>query len=166
MIDQEKTDRRDRQQEDEDRDDDTLFMSSFPGVLVAMVAGAIFETVYLIVGDLGIGCLIDRFGGGEMLVLGYVAIVAILGFCILTRCDISGIGFVIAAFLMHKFWEVHDSVVYYRLHGEFMPIADDMGYCFFLMMLGSIYVIWIPAVIIAVIIKRKDESKISKEVEN
>ena len=117
----------DRQQEYED--DDTPFMSSFPGVLVAMVAGAIFETVCLIVGDLGI-------------------------------------GFVIAAFLTHKFWEIHDSVVYYRLHGEFMPIADDMGYCFFLMLLGSIYVIWIPAVIIAVIIKRKDESKRSKEVEN
>ena len=158
---EEKADRIDRQQEyeDEDRDDETPFMSTFPGVLVAMVAGAIYETVYLIVGDLGIGYLIERFGGGELLVLGYVAIVAIIGFCILTGCDISGISFVVAAFLTHKFWEIHDSVVYYRLHGNFMPIADDMGYCFFLMALGSIYIIWIPAIIIAVIIKRKDRKK-------
>ena len=54
-----------------------------------MVAGAIFETVYLVVGALGIGYLIERFGGGEMLVLGYVAIVAIIGFYILCGCDIT-----------------------------------------------------------------------------
>ena len=45
----------------------------------------------------------------------------------------------------------HDSVVYYHMHGKFMPLSVDLGFYFFMLYLGVGYLIWIPEVIWLVI---------------
>ena len=135
------------------------------GILKAILIGLALEAIYFIVGDLVIGRFVKY---SVMVFFAYIffACAAVLCYLVISILRADKTSKVVMAFLtllsalfLHINCLLHDSVVYYHLHGEFMPLADDLGYFFFIWYLGLVYFIWIPASIIVLMYKHKKEKQ-------
>ena len=131
------------------------------GLLLAVPVGLLMESVYFVFGDLAIGKLIDMTDALWSFFL-YIFMVAIAGFIVLIanyKKSKNAIQIwepvvaLVAGLFLHFLCLEHDSVVYYHLHGEFMPLADDLGYAFFIIYLGSVYCILLPTSIFLALFK-------------
>jgi len=145
---------------------------------LAFFIGWIFEIIYWTVGDVGIAYLYDFWGDYtyfyQIIFFSYITVIALIGLVLIIRCykkegrviNLFNLSFiVVAAFILHSFFVEHDSIVYYRLHGTFYPLANDLGYSFFELFLGSVYLIWISAIII-VLVRKKIKTNHSDEIRN
>lgn len=140
-------------------------------ICLAVVAGVVFETFYWAVGDAGLGFIDDFFeyiwknnhtNFYFWLFVIYYIVIARAGIKLIVSCknksgkmiNLATIAIAIfAAINVHFLFMQHDSVVYYQLHREFYPMADDLGYFFFAVILGSVYPVWILTMIITASLK-------------
>ncbi|RKM55812.1 hypothetical protein D6853_09710 [Butyrivibrio sp. X503] len=122
--------------------------------LLAIIIGVGFETVYIAFGDWVFGALEDYLG--EYIYYVYIIWVAAAGVLLLIRFNVrnprilyAGLSAVaiVSGMCTEMLFFNHDTVLYYRLHGEFMPAIWDMGYGFFIVVLGVVYIPWIITVI-------------------
>lgn len=136
------------------------------GFLLAAIIGISFETVYFIVGDLVITGMIKDIS--LISFFAYIGIVGVTAFIVMIIRNhkkknmisaLQTLTAVLAALWLHMECLRHDSVVYYRLHGEFMPVYDDLGYFFFIAYIGSIYLILVPAAIIMLFLPKKNSGE-------
>ena len=140
---------------------------TFLNIILAIVSGIAFETIYWAVGDVGLGFLDDCMDSlwkhnhvnfYTYFFLIYYAGIAITGIILIKRCkknsgEIVNLGTItiaiLAALFVHYIFMKHDSVVYYQLHRTFYPETDDFGYAIFALILGSVYPLWILTIIIS-----------------
>ena len=159
----------------------------FLSVLLAVISGIAFETIYWAVGDVGLGFLDDcmdylfddflwehhyyiNFYTWFFLI--YCVGIAITGIVLIRNCRIKS-GKIInlgtittatfTALMLHVLFMEHDSVVYYQLHRKFYPMEDDFGYVFFALLLGSVYLLWFLTIIITAFIILKDMENHEKQ---
>lgn len=130
----------------------------------AAIIGILFEVLYFIIGDLGVDKICDYFGKSihpffSYIIIVFVAVIISLYVNYDKAKDLSrvlcGVIAVLSALILHFLFLRHDSIVYYHIHGEFMPIVDDLGYFFFIAYLGAAYLVWIPVSIYFVFRKKK-----------
>ena len=141
-------------------------------VFLAGMLGIIFEILYLYIGDIGLNALseiIDFYKGFFSIYVLGTTVAGLLYFrWIRTRKNLlfntlSFIVFVFSAVCTHNIFMEHDTVIYYRMHGEFMPMCWDLGYVFFMTQLGVNYFVWVIAIIVFICkkIKYMNDNRIS-----
>lgn len=117
--------------------------------IIAVAIGFIFDVIYIAVGDLVIGKIMYFFPA--VIFFSYIIIVGVLGVKAIIKFGnhvkkkrhfLLPVISIAAGVYTHYLCAIHDTVVYYHLHGKFMNPADDFGYYYFLHYLAAVYLLW------------------------
>ncbi|MBR6402284.1 MAG: hypothetical protein IKS48_02740 [Eubacterium sp.] len=136
-------------------------------IILTIVAAIVFEIVYVFVEDVGIDKIVDLldielFAMSDILSFLILVCVTIAGIIVLVRCKkragkylnlLTFSIFTVAALVTNILFFMHETIVYYHLHGDFMPLSLDFGYAFFLLFLGIPYICWILGILVVLLIR-------------